>query len=109
MEYMQYFTTIVTAGIVLLVKRRIKPNLRRLSNPDDFIANFFVDIFLALTILSSFNPAWKNSWMICSILLFIYIPAGKIRHCFFFFTTRIVFGKFFGRRGVYPGPVKEAK
>jgi len=35
-------------------------------------------------------------------VMFLYIPVGKIRHCFFFFYSRILFGLFYGRRGVLP-------
>jgi hypothetical protein len=97
------------AGFALAFKRILSPMMRQLSCPDDFFANLFADIFLLLAILSVSNSEWRTAFYICSILLFIYIPLGKIRHCFFFFTTRIIFGKFFGRRGVFPGPRKEVE
>lgn len=97
------------AGIALLVKRFTSNMLRRLSCPDDFIANLSSDIFLALTVIASLKTEWKNIWYLYAALLFIYIPFGKIRHCFFFFITRIIFGRFFGRRGVFPGPGKGAE
>jgi hypothetical protein len=90
-------------GLTLLVKRATKPHLRRLSCPDDFFANLFVDLFLVLALLHTYVPALEAALMIAAILLFIYIPLGKIRHCFFFFYTRLVFGLHFGRRGALPG------
>ncbi|MBN2265489.1 MAG: hypothetical protein JW775_06720 [Candidatus Aminicenantes bacterium] len=90
-------------GLTLLAKRALKPHLRRLSCPDDFFANLFVDLFLVLSLLHTFRPALEAALMVVSILLFIYIPLGKIRHCFFFFYTRLVFGLHFGRRGALPG------
>ena len=98
-----------TAGFAMALKRILSPTMRRLSCPDDFFANIFADVFLVLAILSGSNPEWRTALYVCSILLFIYIPLGKIRHCFFFFTTRIIFGKFFGRRGVFPVPRREVK
>jgi len=94
----------VGSGAALLGKRAFKSHLRRLSCPDDFFANFFVDIFLLLALLHSFYPAAEAWLLVAAILLFLYIPLSKIRHCFFFFYTRILFGIFFGRRGVFPQP-----
>jgi hypothetical protein len=90
-------------GPALFLKRTAKPQLRRLSCPDDFFANLFVDLFLVLALLHTFQPALKPVLLGVSVLLFIYIPLGKIRHCFFFFVTRIAFGLHFGRRGALPG------
>lgn len=95
-------------GLSLFVKRTAKPHLRRLSCPDDFFANLFVDTFLLLALLHTFIPALEPVLLGVSVLLFVYIPLGKIRHCFFFFYTRIVFGLHFGRRGALPGSGREA-
>jgi len=90
-------------GLVLLAKRAVKPHLRRLSCPDDFFANLFVDLFLGLAFLHTYFPALETALLTISVLLFVYIPLGKIRHCVFFFFTRIIFGLHFGRRGALPG------
>lgn len=95
-------------GLGLFVKRAAKPLLRRLSCPDDFFANLFVDLFLALALARTFFPALEPVLLGASILLFVYVPLGKIRHCFFFFYTRLVFGLHFGRRGALPGSGREA-
>ncbi len=95
-------------GLALFVKRTAKPHLRRLSCPDDFFANLFVDLFLALALLHTFVPALESVLLGVSILLFAYIPLGKIRHCFFFFYTRLIFGLHFGRRGALPGSGRQA-
>jgi len=89
-------------GLGLLIKRAITPSLKAISTPDDFIANGLVG---GLLLLAWCALQWL--WVIpllflWSIYLFLYIPLGKIRHCFFFFYTRILFGDFFGRRGVLP-------
>ena len=94
-------------GLSLLLKRASKPHLRRLSCPDDFFANLFVDLFLALAFLHTLVPAVEPAWLAVAILLLLYIPLGKIRHCFFFFATRLAFGLHFGRRGALPGTSRE--
>ncbi len=94
-------------GLSLFVKRAARPHLRRLSCPDDFFANLFVDLYLALALAHTFVPALEPALLGASVLLFAYIPLGKIRHCFFFFYTRVVFGLHFGRRGALPGSGRE--
>jgi nitrate reductase gamma subunit len=89
-------------GFSLLVKRAIKPQLRGLSNPDDFIANLLSSLFVALSFARTFSPSLQGLWMGAAALLLAYAPLGKIRHCVFFFTTRYHLGAFFGRRGTFP-------
>jgi len=88
-------------GVALGLKRAIIKNMRKISCPDDYLANVLVDLFLLLALLDSFLPGIRSIFYAQSILLLIYIPVGKIRHCCFFFYSRILFGCFFGRRGVF--------
>ena len=90
------------SGLGLLLKRILMPNVRRLSRPDDFGANVFVDVFLAAALAAPLDARAVTFLLGYSIFLFLYIPAGKIRHCVFFFYSRVLFGWFFGRRGVLP-------
>jgi hypothetical protein len=94
-------------GTALLLKRVLKPHLRRLSCPDDFFANLFVDLFLFAAFLEIFFPSLETAFYILTSLLLVYIPLGKIRHCFFFFVTRAAFGLHLGRRGALPGSSEE--
>lgn len=91
-------------GLGLLIKRFSHAAMRSLSCPDDYVANILVDLFLILSLLDSFGIPVRIPLLFESILLLLYIPVGKIRHCFFFFYSRILFGFFFGRRGVFPHP-----
>ncbi len=91
-------------GIGLLIKRMSLPYMRIISCPDDYISNILVGLFLLATFSASYLPTIQTIAMIAAVLLFLYIPAGKIRHCFFFFYTRVLFGQFFGGRGVLPHP-----
>lgn len=92
----------LAAGLGLLAKRFMAPALISISCPDDFASNLMVDGFLALALAASWGAALP-SFLIWGSALLLYIPFGKIRHCFFFFYTRVLFGRFFGRRGVLPG------
>lgn len=83
-------------GLGLLLKRLLKPELRGLSRPDDFVSNLLATAFVALALVPG------QAWLLSAILLLVYAPLGKIRHCLFFFMARSHFGAFFGRRGVFP-------
>ncbi|HWQ07463.1 MAG TPA: hypothetical protein VN436_00060 [Holophaga sp.] len=90
------------AGLALIVKRLLSPVLRGLSVPDDFISNLLSSGFALLGFAGIFAPVLQGLWMAWTVLLLLYLPLGKIRHCVFFFTTRYHLGAFFGRRGTFP-------
>jgi hypothetical protein len=91
-------------GLAMLIKRIVKKDLRKISCPDDFFSNIIVDIFILFVFIDTFLPKMRPLLFSVSIILLLYIPAGKIRHCFFFFYTRILFGIFYGKRGTLPRP-----
>jgi nitrate reductase gamma subunit len=94
-------------GLALLIKRGVTESMRAISTPDDFLANLLVDLFMLGALLMTFSYKFETSFYIMTVIMFLYIPMGKIRHCFFFFYTRILFGTFFGRRGVLPHPTRK--
>ncbi|NIM57610.1 MAG: hypothetical protein GTO16_01530 [Candidatus Aminicenantes bacterium] len=89
-------------GLILLLKRILLPHIRRISCPDDFAANIIVDLFLISALVHTYSARVTPLYFMLAMVMFLYIPVGKIRHCFFFFYTRILFGLFYGRRGVLP-------
>jgi hypothetical protein len=96
------------AGTALLLKRIIHPKMRSISCPDDFISNLLADGLVLLGLISSWRSGTEPVFFALAIFIFLYMPLGKIRHCFFFFYSRVLFGAYFGRRGVLPRrrPVK---
>lgn len=90
------------AGLFLLAKRAGSRGLRAISCPDDFAANLLVDLFLGISLAGLAAPALVPAVFVAAIVLFAYIPLGKIRHCFFFFYCRALLGAFMGRRGAFP-------
>jgi hypothetical protein len=92
------------AGLGLLMKRLLLPELRGLSHPDDFVANGLATLFVALALTGS-----TRAWLGSAILLLIYVPLGKLRHGLFFFMARRHLGAFFGRRGVFPTEVRHGR
>lgn len=97
------------AGTGLLVKRAVTLSLRSISTPDDIISNGLVTTFLIASVTSLWIAQFTIAFLIIATLLLVYIPLGKIRHCFLFFCSRITFGRFFGRRGVLPHQTVNAK
>ena len=95
------------SGIGLLAKRFALPYMRFISCIDDYIANILVGLLLLVTILATYYYVLQFAMMAVAITLLLYIPVGKIRHCVFFFYSRILFGAFFGRRGTLPHPSTE--
>lgn len=89
-------------GMGLFIKRLALPPMKFISNPDDYASNLIVTSFLAFALLTTYTESWLWLWYLNAIIMFVYIPLGKIRHCFFFFYTRILFGRFQGRRGIMP-------
>ncbi|MDH4223788.1 MAG: hypothetical protein OEV55_09650 [candidate division Zixibacteria bacterium] len=92
----------ILAGTALFLKRTLQPYMRGISSLDDYLSNLLIDIFLLLNLAMTFAETLVVPFYLTAIIVFIYIPFGKIRHCVFFFYTRILFGVFFGRRGVLP-------
>lgn len=96
------------SGLILLIKRLIIPYMRKISCPDDFASNIIVDLFILTAFLDTFWAGIRIFLFILSSFLFLYMPLGKIRHCFFFFYIRVLFGLFYGRRNVLPPHVKHS-
>lgn len=96
------------SGVALLIKRMLQPHMRFLSGRDDYLANILIDLFLFLALATTYSETMLVPFTLIAVTIFVYIPFGKIRHCVFFFYSRILFGTFFGRRGVFPHPSKKA-
>jgi hypothetical protein len=82
-------------------------NLRRLSTLDDYTSVILVTVFLAATAAALAWPAWMPVMYLSGALLLLYAPLGKIRHCIYFFLSRLFFGLFVGRRAVIHAPTAQ--
>ena len=98
----------LVSGVALLIKRILKPQMRALSGGDDYLANILVDLLLFFALAATFAEAMLVPFLAVAMITFIYIPFGKLRHCVFFFYSRVLFGSFFGKRGVVPHPSRRA-
>ncbi|MCR5550712.1 MAG: hypothetical protein K6F40_07245 [Bacteroidales bacterium] len=92
-------------GYALLLRRAFSTELKPLSNPDDFISNGLVSTFQLMTLLYMLMPTSTvvvTLYYIVAILLFLYMPLGKLRHAVFYFAARFHLGYFYGWRNVWP-------
>jgi hypothetical protein len=96
------------AGIALLARRLRSRLLRSISAPDDYAANLLVDAWLATAALAWITPGATSAFLVTAILLGLYTPLGKIRHCVFFFLARGRFGARLGTRGLVGSRAREA-
>ncbi|NIO47860.1 MAG: hypothetical protein GTN73_00250 [Candidatus Aminicenantes bacterium] len=96
-------------GVTLLSKRILLPAMRKISCPEDFASNIIADLFLIFALVHTYSARTAPLFFLLAIVMFLYIPVGKIRHCFFFFYARILFGLFYGRRGVLPPKTHKTK
>lgn len=89
--------------------RFIDQGLKVLSTPDDYFAVLLVSLFLTSAAAMLATPALLPLFYLIAALTFIYMPLGKIRHCLYFAFSRIFFGRFFGRRAVFPHSQQEVR
>lgn len=96
----QFLLLAVAAGAGLFARRASSDLLRAISAPDDYVSNLLADAWLAAAALSLMSPETTPVFLVATILLGLYAPLGKIRHCIFFFLARGEFGARLGRRGI---------
>lgn len=90
------------SGLGIFIKRIVKPQMRSLSNPDDYISNLLVTVFHFITAIAALSPAALPVYFVAVSLLLLYIPVGKLKHTLYFFAARYHLGFFYGWRGVWP-------
>lgn len=96
------------SGFFLLFRRIFLPYMKKISCPDDFASNIIVSLFLISALVNTYSVHLTPLFFLIATIMFLYIPVGKIRHCFFFVYVRILFGIFYGRRGVFPPKMRKA-
>jgi hypothetical protein len=80
--------------------RLLEHNLRRISTLDDHASVLLVTVFLASTSAALVRSGWMPAMYLSAAVMLLYAPLGKIRHCIYFFLSRLFYGTFIGRRAV---------
>ena len=120
-------------GLSLLLKRVFSKKLRPISNFDDYFSNGIVTLFqlftclfcvmvtIVIRIITCETLEWilpyaalfKTTcyitiygYFITAIILFLYLPFGKLKHAVYYFAARYHLGFFYGWRNTWK-PKKE--
>jgi hypothetical protein len=91
-------------GFAGVFMRLSGPNESALSLPDDYASVFLTSLFIALAFATLLWPSVLPAFYVVTGLIGAYIPISKIRHCVYFFYSKLFFGMSFGHRGVIGQP-----
>ncbi|TET47185.1 hypothetical protein E3J62_02270 [candidate division TA06 bacterium] len=104
---LQRSTTIISilsagfaCGLYLLFKRVFNRHLRFMSEPGDYVANVLVDLMQLSVILTIFGVTAPFVCYAAACVVLLYLPFGKLKHCYYFFASRLLLGRSYGRKGV---------
>jgi hypothetical protein len=89
----------VIGGILRVAEKR----LNAISTPDDHAAVWLVSLWLAAMTVALVWLAFVPAMWVFAAAMLVYAPLGKIRHCIYFYFTRLFYGIHIGRRGVVRG------
>ncbi len=92
----------LVAGFVKIYWRLTLPELRSISQPDDFFGLTILQVWFAIAIPAVLlnHPGWLVVYFVMTALLLVYVPVSKISHYIYWFFSRYLFGRRYGRRGV---------
>ncbi|MCL5962273.1 MAG: hypothetical protein M1358_23665 [Chloroflexi bacterium] len=88
------------AGLGGLAARFVEHNLRDLSTPDDYFSVGLVSLFVLTSSSMMATAEARVLFYSVGAITLVALPFTKVRHCVYFFFSRIIFGAFFGHRGV---------
>jgi len=93
-----------TVGLVKLVRRISRKELRLISTPDDYFSLIALEVFFAsgAFVLLKETPLSSMVFAIFTTLYLIYVPLSKVSHYVYYFLAALVTGARYGLRGVRP-------
>ncbi|MBC8174217.1 MAG: hypothetical protein H8E82_00975 [Candidatus Marinimicrobia bacterium] len=91
-------------GILKLIRRIGKQELRIISTPDDYFSLVSLQFFFFFGIMALLvgTPSWRMAYFLITAGFLFYVPFSKISHYIYFFFSRYLTGKRYGWRGVIP-------
>ncbi len=93
-------------GLFFFFKRIFSSDMREFSVLDDYISVLLTVIFMLGALSYSavlLEPRWFDY---SAIIMFLYLPSGKIKHMVTFFISRYFHGKILGMLGIYSPDAK---
>lgn len=90
-------------GIVKLIRRIIRPEMRLISTPDDYFSVVSVEFFFFFAVMALLlnTPLWRTIYFLVTAFFLFYVPFSKISHYIYFFVAAVFTGSRYGQRGVY--------
>lgn len=90
------------AGALKLIWRLSRPELRFVSNADDYFSLIALEIWFVVAVPAILfsSPSWLIAYFVITALLLVYVPLSKISHYIYWFFSRYLFGMRYGRRGL---------
>ena len=94
----------VVVGLIKLINRIVRPELRHISTFDDYFSLISLEFFLffAVMVLINDTPAWRIWYFLITAFFLFYVPFSKISHYIYFFIAHIITGRRYGWRGIIP-------
>lgn len=91
-------------GISRMGRRIFKPEMRKITTPDDFFCLILLSLWMFTGIFAA--PLKSETWLFwyyCMATFFLfYVPFSKISHYVYYPFIRFYIGKHFGHRGTFP-------
>ncbi len=95
----------VVAGVLRLIRRISRPEMRIISSPDDYFSMILLNCWLAAGVfgLQAAAPVWATvAFFVLTTFFLVYVPFSKISHYLYYPFNKWYIGKHLGHRGVYP-------
>ena len=91
-------------GISRLLRRIIKPEMRKISTPDDYFCLILLSLWMFTGLFAAplKSEAWLLSYYCMATFFLFYVPFSKISHYVYYPFIRYYVGKHFGHRGTFP-------
>ena len=99
----------IPVGIVRLVRRITRPEMRLISTPDDYFSLISLEFFFFSAVMALLldTPFWRMTYFLITAAFLFYVPFSKISHYIYFFFSHFLTGHRYGWRGVIPEPKSE--
>ena len=94
----------VVVGLIKLIQRITKPELRHISTFDDYFSLISLEFFLFFGVMTLLTgaPFWSISYFLITAFFLFYVPFSKISHYIYFFFSHVLTGWRYGYRGINP-------
>ena len=94
----------IVLGVVKLVRRITRPEMRQINTTEDYFALAAVEVFLFLAVmaLAIDSSLWRTLYFFVTAVFLFYLPFSKISHYIYLLFAGAITGSRYGWRGVRP-------